>query len=76
MDADIAGARLALIGMVLVAEGLRLPVPKGFVRVAMAFAAGVEGLNLLAKRAGTQNWANPPAAASPPSPAPPKTAQP
>ncbi len=43
MAADIAVARLALIGMVPVAEGLGLPVPKGFVRVAMAFAAGGRG---------------------------------
>jgi hypothetical protein len=51
-------------------------VPKGFVYVAMAFAAGVEGLNLLAKRAGRRKQATPPAAASTPSTAPPKTARP
>jgi predicted tellurium resistance membrane protein TerC len=47
----LALAFLVMIGMVLVAEGFGVHVPKGFVYVAMAFAAGVEGLNLLAKRA-------------------------
>ena len=48
----LALAFLVMIGMVLVAEGFGFHVPKGFVYVAMAFAAAVEGLNLLAKRAG------------------------
>ncbi len=48
----LALAFLVMIGMVLVAEGFGVHVPKGFVYVAMAFAAAVEGLNLLAKRAG------------------------
>lgn len=47
----LALAFLVMIGMVLVAEGLGFHVPKGFVYVAMAFSASVEGLNLLAKRA-------------------------
>ncbi|TCZ55595.1 TerC family protein [Roseicella aquatilis] len=47
----LALAFLVMIGMVLVAEGLGAHVPKGFVYVAMAFSAAVEGLNLLAKRA-------------------------
>ena len=47
----LALAFLVMIGMVLVAEGFGVHVPKGFVYVAMAFAAAVEGLNLLAKRA-------------------------
>ncbi|MBL6456579.1 TerC family protein [Belnapia sp. T6] len=47
----LALAFLVMIGMVLVAEGFGAHVPKGFVYVAMAFAAGVEGLNLLARRA-------------------------
>jgi predicted tellurium resistance membrane protein TerC len=72
----LALAFLVMIGMVLVAEGLGFHVPKGFVYVAMAFAAGVEGLNLLAKRAGRRKQATPPAAASTPSTAPPKTARP
>ena len=47
----LALAFLVMIGMVLVAEGFGFHVPKGFVYVAMAFAAVVEGLNLLATRA-------------------------
>ena len=72
----LALAFLVMIGMVLVAEGLGFHVPKGFVYVAMAFAAGVEGLNLLAKRAAKRKRLNQPAAASSPSTAPPKTARP
>ena len=72
----LALAFLVMIGMVLVADGLGVHVPKGFVYVAMAFAAGVEGLNLLAKRAARRNKLTPPAAASTPSTAPPKTARP
>ncbi|MBK1656774.1 TerC family protein [Paracraurococcus ruber] len=53
----LALAFLVMIGMVLVAEGLGFHVPKGFVYVAMAFAAAVEGLNLLAKRAGRRRRA-------------------
>ena len=47
----LALAFLVMIGMVLVAEGLHFHVPKGFVYVAMAFAAAVEGLNVFARRA-------------------------
>jgi predicted tellurium resistance membrane protein TerC len=47
----LALAFLVMIGMVLVAEGFGVHVPKGFVYAAMAFATGVEVLNLLAKRA-------------------------
>jgi predicted tellurium resistance membrane protein TerC len=47
----LALAFLVMIGMVLVAEGFGFHVPKGFVYAAMAFATGVEALNLLAKRA-------------------------
>ena len=74
----LALAFLVMIGMVLVAEGLGFHVPKGFVYVAMAFAAGVEGLNLLAKRAMRRRArarVSPPAAAGS-SPVPPRTAQP
>ena len=53
----LALAFLVMIGMVLVAEGLGFHVPKGFVYVAMAFSAGVEGLNLLAKRAAKRKRA-------------------
>jgi predicted tellurium resistance membrane protein TerC len=47
----LALAFLVMIGMVLVAEGVGVHFPKGFVYAAMAFATAVEGLNLLAKRA-------------------------
>ena len=46
----LALAFLVMIGMVLVGEGLGFHVPKGFVYVAMAFAALVEGLNIVARR--------------------------
>jgi len=41
---------LLMIGMVLVAEGTGLHVPKGYIYTAMAFSVLVEGLNLLARR--------------------------
>ncbi len=47
----LALAFLVMIGMVLVAEGFGVHVPKGFVYAAMAFATAVEALNLLASRA-------------------------
>jgi predicted tellurium resistance membrane protein TerC len=47
----LALAFLVMIGMVLVADGFEVHVPKGFVYTAMAFSAAVEGLNLLARRA-------------------------
>ena len=49
----LALAFLVMIGMVLLGEGFGFHVPKGFVYVAMAFAAGVEGLNIWARR-GTE----------------------
>jgi predicted tellurium resistance membrane protein TerC len=42
---------LVMIGMVLVADGFGVHVPKEFVYVAMAFSAMVEALNMLARRA-------------------------
>ena len=42
---------LLMIGMVLIADGFGVHVPKGYIYAAMAFAALVEGLNLLADRA-------------------------
>jgi predicted tellurium resistance membrane protein TerC len=42
---------LVMVGMVLVADGFGVHVPKGFVYVAMAFSAAVEALNMLARRA-------------------------
>ncbi|TCT05550.1 TerC family protein [Aquabacter spiritensis] len=41
---------LIMIGMTLIAEGFGAHVPKGYVYAAMAFSAGVEVLNMLARR--------------------------
>ncbi|MFO1079053.1 MAG: TerC family protein [Reyranellaceae bacterium] len=41
---------LLMIGTTLLAEGLGLHVPKGYIYAAMAFSALVEGLNMLARR--------------------------
>lgn len=45
---------LVMIGMVLVADGFGVHVPKAFVYVAMAFSAGVEALNMAARRAAAR----------------------
>ncbi|HXF52498.1 MAG TPA: TerC family protein [Hyphomicrobiaceae bacterium] len=42
---------LLMIGMVLVADGFGVHVPRGYVYAAMAFSALVEGLNMMARRA-------------------------
>jgi predicted tellurium resistance membrane protein TerC len=42
---------LVMIGMTLIAEGFGAHVPKGYIYTAMAFSAGVEGLNIFAKKA-------------------------
>jgi len=42
---------LLMIGMVLIADGFGVHVPKGYVYAAMAFSGLVEGLNMLARRA-------------------------
>jgi predicted tellurium resistance membrane protein TerC len=42
---------LLMIGMALIGEGFGAHVPKGYIYFAMAFSAGVEGLNMLARRA-------------------------
>jgi len=47
----LALAFLVMIGMVLLGEGFGFHVPKGFVYTAMAFAAGVEALNVWARQA-------------------------
>ncbi|MBI1383829.1 MAG: TerC family protein [Rhizobiales bacterium] len=47
---------LLMIGMVLIADGFGVHVPKGYIYTAMAFSAMVEALNLMARnarRAGT-----------------------
>ena len=41
---------LLMIGMVLIAEGFGVHVPKGYIYTAMAFSAGVEMLNIFARR--------------------------
>jgi len=41
---------LLMIGMVLIAEGFGAHVPKGYIYTAMAFSAGVEMLNIFARR--------------------------
>ncbi|MDP8916159.1 MAG: TerC family protein [Pseudomonadota bacterium] len=51
---------LLMIGMVLIAEGFGVHVPKGYIYAAMAFSALVESLNMLARRG--KGGAAPPAA--------------
>jgi len=46
----LALAFLLMIGMVLIAEGFGVHVPKGYIYAAMAFAALVEGLNMARRR--------------------------
>jgi predicted tellurium resistance membrane protein TerC len=41
---------LLMIGAVLIADGLGVHVPKGYIYAAMAFSALVEGLNMAARR--------------------------
>ncbi|WP_369058467.1 TerC family protein [Caulobacter sp. 73W] len=45
---------LLMIGMVLIADGFGYHVPKGYIYAAMAFSAGVEALNMLARRKPAQ----------------------
>ena len=42
---------LLMIGMVLIADGFGVHVPKGYIYAAMSFSALVEGLNMLSRRA-------------------------
>lgn len=42
---------LLLIGTTLIADGFGAHVPKGYIYTAMAFSAGVESLNMMARRA-------------------------
>lgn len=46
----LALAFLVLIGMALVADGFEVHIPRGYIYFAMAFAASVEGFNILAGR--------------------------
>jgi len=41
---------LLMIGVVLIADGFGVHIPKGYIYAAMAFSALVEGLNMLARR--------------------------
>jgi len=45
---------LLMIGAVLIADGFGIHVPKGYIYAAMAFSAGVESLNMLARRRKTR----------------------
>ncbi len=45
---------LLLIGTALIAEGLHFHIPKGYIYFAIAFSAGVEALNLMARRKSTR----------------------
>ena len=46
----LALAFLMLIGVALVAEAFHFDIPKGYLYFAMAFAAGVELINIRARR--------------------------
>ena len=41
---------LFLIGAALIADGLDFHIPRGYIYFAMAFAAGVEAINVVAHR--------------------------
>jgi predicted tellurium resistance membrane protein TerC len=47
----LALAFLILVGGALMADGLEIHIPRGYLYVAMAFSAGVEALNAMARRA-------------------------
>ncbi|MBO9714225.1 TerC family protein [Sphingomonas sp.] len=51
---------LLMIGAVLIADGFGVHVPKGYIYTAMAFSAGVEILNILARRSRGKHRAEPP----------------
>jgi predicted tellurium resistance membrane protein TerC len=51
---------LLMIGMVLIADGFGIHVPKGYVYAAMAFSAFVEVLNLLSRKRREKKAGNPP----------------
>jgi predicted tellurium resistance membrane protein TerC len=48
---------LLMIGMVLIAEGFGVHVPKGYIYAAMAFSALVEGLNMLSRNSAKKKAA-------------------
>ncbi|ACG79740.1 conserved hypothetical protein [Phenylobacterium zucineum HLK1] len=49
---------LLMIGAVLIADGFGFHVPKGYIYAAMAFSAGVEALNMLARKAVARKGAD------------------
>ena len=49
-SAAFAARHKAIMGMTLIADGMGFHVPKGYVYFAMGFSAGVEILNMLARR--------------------------
>ena len=51
---------LLMIGAVLIADGFGVHVPKGYIYVAMAFSAGVEALNIFARRRQERRQASSP----------------
>jgi predicted tellurium resistance membrane protein TerC len=53
---------LLMIGMVLIADGFGIHVPKGYVYAAMAFSAFVEILNLMSRKKKTGDGGAPPTA--------------
>ncbi|MEJ6789630.1 TerC family protein [Brevundimonas sp. BR2-1] len=48
---------LLMIGMVLIADGFGVHVPKGYIYAAMAFSALVEGLNMMGRKASAKKQA-------------------
>ena len=48
---------LLMIGMVLIAEGFGHHLPKGYIYAALAFALAIEALNMLTRRAKTDDAA-------------------
>ncbi len=50
---------LLMIGMVLIADGFGVHVPKGYIYAAMAFSALVEGLNMMARKKKAPPTASP-----------------
>ncbi len=45
----LALAFLVMIGLVLIADGFGVHIPKGYVYAAMGFSAGVEALNIIGR---------------------------
>jgi predicted tellurium resistance membrane protein TerC len=56
----LALAFLLLIGLALVGEGLHFEIPKGYLYFAMAFAVGVELINMRLRRRMDESRADPP----------------